>query len=160
MKVHSSLQSSYTSIFQSQPSSDSDDDTPFSLPDDTSDQQQQQSNAPSVASSGVPSSLSSFWINQADDPASTDQPGTDGPSSQSIADEFGDLANMTPAQKIRAQYLEEHNMTEDQFNALPSDQQKAINDAIAQEIKQKLGDDSKNDSTDTSDSAASALALV
>ncbi|TCR93261.1 hypothetical protein [Rhizobium sp. BK376] len=158
MKVHSSLQSSYTSIFQSQPSSGSDDDTPFSLPDDTSDQQQQQSNAPSVASSGVPSSLSSFWINQADDP--TAETANGGQSSQSIADEFGDLANMTPAQKIRAQYLEEHNMTEDQFNALPSDQQKAINDAIAQEIKQKLGDDSKNDSTDTSDSAASALALV
>jgi DNA-binding helix-hairpin-helix protein with protein kinase domain len=160
MKVHSSLQSSYTSAFQSQSSSDSDDDTPFALPDDTSDQQQQQSSTPSVASSGVPSSLSSFWINQADDPTAATANG--GQSSQSIEDQFKDLADMTPAEQIRAAYLKEQNLTEEQFSQLPSDQQKAINDAIAQQIKQKLGDDSKTDasSTDASDSAASALALV
>jgi hypothetical protein len=162
MKVHSSLQSSYTSIFQSQPSTDSDDTAQFLLPDDDGDSSsQQKTTAPSISSSGVPASISSFWINQSDNPDAATDDGTgssDDMSSQQILDEFKDLANMTPAEKIRAQYLQEHNLTEDQFNQLPSDQQKAINDAIAQEIKQKLGDDS-NAASDETDSAAAALTL-
>jgi hypothetical protein len=50
---------------------------------------------------------------------------------------------MTPAEKIRAEYLSAHNMTEDQFSQLSSDDQKAINDEIASQIKQKLGADGK-----------------
>lgn len=165
MKVHSSLQSSYTSLFQATPNSGSDDDTPFSLPGDTTDDQQQQqqgsTGSASIASAGFSASLSSFWINQANDPTSTSAPGTDGQSSQSIEDEFSDLASMSPAEKIRAQYLQQQGLTEDQFNQLPSDQQKAINDAIAAQIKQQLGDDSKNQqgADDTSDGAAAAVSL-
>lgn len=167
MKVHSSLQSSYTSAFQTQSNSSSDDDTPFTLPDDTSDQQQQQSatagSAATLASAGFSASLSSFWINAANDPTSTTGNGSaGGQSSQSIEDEFSDLASMSPAEKIRAQYLQQQGLTEDQFNQLPSDQQKAINDAIAAQIKQQLGDDSKNDQDagdDSSGSAASAVSL-
>ncbi len=95
------------------------------LPDD-SDQQQAQ--APSITSSGVPSSISSaFWLSQTGqtapstssdvgaDQSDSAAPSIDGSdsssdsSSQDILDEFAKLANMTPAEKIRAQYLEQHN---------------------------------------------------
>lgn len=167
MKVQSSLQSLYTSSYQSSSNSNSDDDTQFTLPDDMDDASSNDSSSTSVSSSGVPASISSFWINQANDPSYTgsdDGSSSDGSSgsessAQSIEDEFANLANMTPAEKIREEYLEEQHLTEDQFNQLPSDQQQAINDAIAQQIKQKLGDDSSNSDSDASDSAASALTV-
>jgi hypothetical protein len=166
MKVQNSLQSYYTNSFQGQSNSSADDDanSPFALPEDDGKQKTSSNALPSVASSGVPASLSSFWINQANDPTSTTGNGSSGGlSSQAIEDEFKNMADMTPAEKIRAQYLEDHNLTEDQFNQLPSDQQKAITDAIAQQIKQQLGDDSKNKqaaASGESDSAAAALSIV
>jgi hypothetical protein len=63
---------------------------------------------------------------------------------------------MSPADKIRAQYLEQQNLTEEQFAQLPSDQQKAINDQIADQIKQQFGGET-GASDDDSDSAAVSL---
>jgi hypothetical protein len=79
--------------------------------------------------------------------------------SQDILDEFTKWANMSPAEKIRAQYLEENNLTEDSLKALPSAEQKAINDQIAAEIKQKLGTD-ENDADKETDSASAALSIA
>jgi hypothetical protein len=175
MKVHHSTQSFFSSPIQSQQDTDSDDSTPFMLPDDSDSQERQ---APSVTSSGVPSSISSaFWLSQTGQTAPStsdvdaDQSDSAAPSingsdsssdssSQDILDEFAKLANMTPAEKIRAQYLEQHNLTEDSFSKLPADQQKAINDEIANQIKQQLGNDNQTDDSDETDSAAAALSIT
>ena len=176
MKVHSSTQNYFSTPIRSQQSSDGDDSTPFSLPGDSSDQQDD-SQAPSISSSGVPSSISSgLWLSQFGDSSSStsgsadDQSGASASSSttsssaqsdQDILDEFAKWANMTPAQKIRAQYLEAHGLTEDSFKSLSADQQKAINDQIADEIKQKLGaGNADGDNDQETDSAASALSMV
>ncbi|WP_112607554.1 hypothetical protein ACK83U_03425 [Rhizobium sp. WW22] len=178
MKVHSSTKNYFSTPIRSQQSSDSDDSTPFSLPDD-GDGQQEDSQGPSISSSGVPSSISSgFWLSQfgstssstsadggeQDSVAAADgssSASSSGQSDQDILDEFAKWANMTPAQKIRAQYLEAHGLTEDSFKSLPADEQKAINDQIADEIKQKLGAGNTDDDSDQeTDSAAAALALV
>jgi hypothetical protein len=177
MKVHSSTQNYFSTPIRSQQSSDSDDGTPFSLPDDGD--QQDDAQGPSISSSGVPSSISSgLWLSQfgstssstSDDGGEQDSvaaadgsssASSSGQSDQDILDEFAKWANMTPAQKIRAQYLEAHGLTEDSFKSLSSDDQKAINDQIADEIKQKLGaGNADGDSDQETDSATAALALV
>ncbi|WFU09865.1 hypothetical protein QA646_03080 [Rhizobium sp. CB3090] len=175
MKVHHSTQSLFSSPTKSQQNTDSDDSTPFMLPDDSD---QQQTRAPSVTFSGLPSSLSSgFWLNQTGEtaPSTSDvdadqsygtAPSINGSdsssdsSSQDIVDEFTKLAHMTPAEKIRAQYLEQHNLTEESFRKLPVDQQKAINDEIAKLVKQQLGIDSQAGDSDETDSAAAALTIA
>ncbi|WP_245300526.1 MULTISPECIES: hypothetical protein [Rhizobium] len=176
MKVHSSTQNYFSAPIRNQQSGDSDDSAPFSLPGDGGGDQDDMQ-GPSIASSGVPSSISSgLWLSQFGDSSSStsgsadDQSGagassssasSSGQSDQDILDEFAKWANMTPAQKIRAQYLEAHGLTEDSFKSLPADQQKAINDQIADEIKQKLGaGNADGDGDQETDSAASALSLV
>ncbi|TIX89794.1 hypothetical protein [Rhizobium sp. P44RR-XXIV] len=177
MKVHHSTQNYFsTPIRGSQQDADGDDSTPFTLPGGDGDQQEE-SQGPSISSSGVPSSISSgFWLSQigatsssASD-GSTDEDDSSAASSsssaasakqsnQDILDEFAKWANMTPAEKIRAQYLDAHGLTEDSFKSLSADDQKAINDQIADEIKQKLGVNNSDDDKET-DSASSALSLV
>ncbi|MBB3288044.1 MULTISPECIES: hypothetical protein [unclassified Rhizobium] len=179
MKVHHSTQNYFSTPIRSQQSSESDDSSTFSLLSDGGDQQKG-SQGPSISSSGVPSSISSgFWLNQlsqasssttdaADDRSAASVSGSSSASSsrqsdQDILDEFAKWANMTPAQKIRAQYLEAHGLTEDSFKALSADEQKAINDQIASEIKQKLGvgnADGERDGDKETDSAASALSIA
>ncbi len=175
MKVHHSTQNYFSTPIRSQQSSDSDDSTPFTLPDDGGGEQGDQQ-GPSISSSGIPSSISSgLWLSQFGDSSSStsesteDQSGASASgsssasaskqSNQDILDEFAKWANMTPAEKIRAQYLEAHGLTEDSFKALSADDQKAINDQIADEIKQKLGAGNGDGDKET-DSAASALSLV
>ncbi|NTJ63651.1 hypothetical protein G6M50_37510 [Agrobacterium rhizogenes] len=178
MKVHSGTQNYFSTPIRSSQSSDGDDSTPFSLPGDSSGQQDD-SQGPSISSSGVPSSISSgLWLSQfgsassstsdesSDQNSATASGGSSSASSseqsdQDILDEFAKWANMTPAQKIRAQYLQAHGLTEDSFKSLSADDQKAINDQIADEIKQKLGaGNADGDSDQETDSAAAALALV
>lgn len=173
MKVHHSTQNYFSTPIRSQQSSDSDDSSAFSLLSDGGSQQKD-SQGPSISSSGVPSSISSgFWLNQlsqasdsTDDQSDANTSASSSASSgrqsdQDILDEFAKWANMTPAQKIRAQYLEAHGLTEDSFKALSADDQKAINDQIAAEIKQKLGaGNADGDGDKETDSAASALSMV
>lgn len=64
-----------------------------------------------------------------------------GGSSDDILSQFLALAQMTPAERIRADYLKEHHMTEDGFGQLPKDQQDAMNKEIADQIKKQLGID-------------------
>jgi hypothetical protein len=169
MKVHHALQSYYSSPLSKSDTGSNDDSTPFSLPDDEAEQK---AAAPSVTSSGIPSSISSaFWLNQSggassssassaaeatDDATASDDAAAADTSSEDLLAEFAKLASMTPAEKIRAQYLSAHHMTEDQFSQLSAADQKAINDEIAAEIKQKLGVDgtAKGDDAEASDSGA------
>lgn len=170
MKVHGSRSSIYSSLFQNQSGTDSDDSTPFTLPDEDSDQQTTTyptATSTTTTSSTVSSISSAFWLNQAStstdtassnstDPAAEDA-GTSSTEDTSAADllaEFAKLANMTPAEKIRDQYLKEHNLTEEQFAQLSPDEQKAINDQIADEIKQQLAAGQKNGSSEENETAA------
>jgi hypothetical protein len=150
MKVHRALQSYYNTPLSKTDTGSNDDSTPFTLPDDEASQK---ATPPTVASTGIPSSISSgFWLNQSGGNAATtttdattasSDTSAAGNSSEDLLAEFAKLASMTPAEKIRAEYLSAHSMTEDQFSQLSSDDQKAINDEIASQIKQKLGADGK-----------------
>jgi len=172
MKVHGSTSSIYSNLFQSQSSTDSDDSTPFTLPGDDGDEQTTASSTTtgSTSASSIANSISSaFWTNQttSTDTSSTASTSTavestdttDDTSSADLLSEFAKLANMTPAEKIRDQYLKAHNLTEEQFSQLSPDEQKAINDQIADEIKQQLGADKKG-GADGENDTASALSIA
>ena len=172
MKVHGSTSSIYSSLFQSKSSTDSDDSTPFTLPGDDSEDQATASSTTtgSTGTGSVANSISSaFWSNQttSTDTSSADSTSsavastdtTDDTSAADLLSEFAKLANMTPAEKIRDQYLKAHNLTEEQFAQLSPDEQKAINDQIADEIKQQLGAGKKDGSNGESETA-SALSIA
>lgn len=165
MKIENSLQGLFGST-QQRKSGANGDAASFLLPDDDSDDSS--AATPSVSSAGVASSISSgFWLNQSgassDPSGETDSSDTDSASdslsSDALLAEFSKWANMSPAEKIRAQYLDEHQLTEDQLKQLPSDQQKAINDAITQEIKQKLGTDKQSDDEKAVDGSDASVTL-
>lgn len=171
MKVHSSQSSYYSAPLLSQSYTDSDDETPFELPDDDSSQKSKASSVAATSTASVANSISSgFWLNQSGGSSSdattsvdtgdtdTDDSTTADTSSDDILSEFAKWANMSPADKIRAQYLEQQNLTEEQFQQLPSDQQKAINDQIADQIKQQLGGKT-GEGDDDSDGGSSAVSL-
>lgn len=58
-------------------------------------------------------------------------------SRQSILDEFAKWANMTPAERIRAQYLEAHGMSEADVSHLPPEVRQAIEDEIKKQIEEQ-----------------------
>ncbi|MGE4350943.1 MAG: hypothetical protein AB7E52_01995 [Bdellovibrionales bacterium] len=53
--------------------------------------------------------------------------------------EFLDYAKMNPAERIRAAYLKEHNLTEEELAALPEEKRDLIEEEIKQTIKKQLG---------------------
>ncbi|WP_245312348.1 hypothetical protein [Rhizobium sp. R693] len=65
--------------------------------------------------------------------------------------EFTDLANQTPAERMRSQILERLGLTEDDLKAMPPKEREAIEKQIADELKRQLtGDDGKDEpSADT-----------
>lgn len=162
MNILNSTQSLFTTTRQHRPGT-SDGAASFLLPDSDDGSQ-----APSIGSTDLASSIASgFWLNKENDPSGasdgTKSASGDGTSSalsgEALLAEFARLANMTPAEKIRARYLEAHHMTEEQFSQLPADQQKAISDEIAKEIKETLGVGNSKEDKKTSDGAQAALAL-
>ena len=60
-----------------------------------------------------------------------------------LASEFAKWMDMSPAEMIRAQYLADHDMTEEQLAALPPEERQKIEDDIEKTIKEKLGFDTK-----------------
>jgi hypothetical protein len=72
-----------------------------------------------------------------------------------LLEDFAKWSKMTPAERIRAQYLEAHGMTESSLSQLPEDVRKAIEDDIKAQIKQQLQDKSK----ETTDSAMPTASL-
>lgn len=57
--------------------------------------------------------------------------------------EFLKFAKMSPAERIRAAYLKEHGLTEDDLTKLPKEEREKIEEAIKQLIKKKLGLDER-----------------
>ncbi|MDR6632596.1 hypothetical protein J2X72_001380 [Phyllobacterium sp. 1468] len=59
-------------------------------------------------------------------------------SNAALHEEFSKWARMSPTERLRAQYLERHGMTEQSLCALPEDVRKEIEDAIKDDIKMQL----------------------
>ncbi|MGR6468238.1 hypothetical protein [Rhizobium sp. PAMB 3182] len=88
-----------------------------------------------------------------------------------LAEEFGDMANRTAAEQIRAQYLEERGMTEESLAAAPPEVREQIEKEIAEEIKKRLrisedaapgtlGADNQNEDPAAELTASNALDLL
>lgn len=60
-------------------------------------------------------------------------------ANDSLADSFSEWMKMSPAEHIRAQYLEENDLTEDDLAAMSPEQLKAIEDEISKRIQEQLG---------------------
>jgi TPP-dependent pyruvate/acetoin dehydrogenase alpha subunit len=60
-------------------------------------------------------------------------------ANESLADSFGEWMKMSPAERIRAQYLSEQGLSEDDLAAMEPEERKAIEDDIATRVKQQLG---------------------
>ncbi|MCO6178218.1 hypothetical protein [Ciceribacter sp. RN22] len=56
-----------------------------------------------------------------------------------VISQFLEYSEMTLVERIRATYLSDHNLTEEQLAALPDDQRKAIEDEIEEAVKRQLG---------------------
>ena len=66
---------------------------------------------------------------------------------------------MTPAEMMRAQYLEAHHMSEESLKQLPPDERAAIEKEIADYIKKMLtGNDDKGTTGDVPKSASDSAA--
>jgi len=75
-------------------------------------------------------------------------------SESSAVAEFLRWANMTPAERIRAQYLEQEGLTEDSLKTLPEEMRERIEMEIQQRIRDALG--GTDDATATSRQANQA----
>jgi TPP-dependent pyruvate/acetoin dehydrogenase alpha subunit len=73
-------------------------------------------------------------------------------ANESLADSFGEWMKMSPAERIRAQYLSEQGLSEDDLAAMEPEERKAIEDDIATHVKQQLGM-----TTDKADETEAAL---
>ncbi|EJL55848.1 hypothetical protein PMI09_02014 [Rhizobium sp. CF122] len=104
--------------------------------------------------SSTPTSISStMWALQSSGTTSMD--GTEDPAKarhEAVASEFTDLANMTPAERIRAQILERLGLTEDDLKAMPPEEREAIEKQISDELKRQLtGDDDSKEKSSVDD---------
>ncbi len=87
------------------------------------------SGAPSITGgTSNSSSLSSALWNLMADGASSD-----------VLDEFSKWAGMTPAERMRAQYLEARGLTESDLQAMAPDKRAALEAEIRDAVKQELG---------------------
>ncbi|MDP9808835.1 hypothetical protein J2W42_001677 [Rhizobium tibeticum] len=98
--------------------------------------------------SSTPTSISSMmWALQSSGTVTMD--GTEDPAKarhDAVVSEFTDLANKTPAERIRDQILQRLGLTEDDLKAMPPEEREAIEKQIADELKRQLtGDDDSKD---------------
>lgn len=60
-------------------------------------------------------------------------------ANDNLADSFGEWMKMSPAEHIRAQYLEEHDLTESDLASMDPEKLKAIEDDISKRVQEQLG---------------------
>lgn len=56
-----------------------------------------------------------------------------------LAEEFMELARMSPVERLRKEMLEKLNLTEESLKALPADEREAIEEDIRRAIEEQLG---------------------
>ncbi|MGO6996995.1 hypothetical protein [Rhizobium leguminosarum] len=116
--------------------------------------------APGLEPSSTPPSIANtMWALQ-----SSEGPYINPPSDEEVAasaaydslvDEFSKWGNMTPAEYIRARYLEQHDLTEADLAAMPADQRAAIEKEIAEQIKREMAG-IEDDGSETADDITAA----
>ncbi|MBY3216250.1 hypothetical protein HFO21_18125 [Rhizobium laguerreae] len=116
--------------------------------------------APGLEPSSTPPSIANtMWALQ-----SAEGPYINPPSEEEVAaravhnslvDEFSKWGNMTPAEYIRARYLEQHDLSEADLAAMPADQRAAIEKEIADQIKREMAG-IEDDGTETADDVPAA----
>ncbi|MBO6797313.1 hypothetical protein [Maricaulis sp.] len=78
-------------------------------------------------------------------------------SKKSAVEEFLRWAEMSPAERIRAQFLESRGLSEDSLKAMPENEREAIEAEIEQRIRDLLGGEEKQPArTSTADTALQA----
>lgn len=77
-------------------------------------------------------------------------------SGSSAIDEFLEWSQMTLPEKIRAQYLEEHNLTEESLQAMPLDERQKIEEEIRKAIFEQLRIEERNAEKAASNSEAAS----
>lgn len=60
------------------------------------------------------------------------------PKTDSVAEAFLNEAKKSPIERMREAILKQHNLTEEQFEALPGDQREAIQREVEEALKQKM----------------------
>ena len=62
---------------------------------------------------------------------------------ESASDEFLKWAKMNPIERLRAQYLKDHNLTEEKLASMSNEERQKIEDDIKKHIEKVLNDKSK-----------------
>lgn len=116
--------------------------------------------APRLEPSSTPPSIANtMWALQSIEGPYINPPSDDEVAARAahdaLVDEFSKWGNMTPAEYIRARYLEQHDLTEADLAAMPADQRAAIEKEIADQIKREMAG-IEDDRTETADDITAA----
>ncbi|MCV9963402.1 hypothetical protein OIU34_15975 [Pararhizobium sp. BT-229] len=135
MKIGDSI----SNYYRPQTSSSGGADSGLSLNIDGGGGQRTQAPTVSISGSASSSSLSSaLWLSLADKLESDTGSISEAPTGNSVADEFMEWANMSLAEKIRAQLLADKDLTEEDLAAMDADARAAIEAEIKEAIKRQL----------------------
>lgn len=74
--------------------------------------------------------------------------------------EFKDYMNKSPAERLRDQLLKEQGLSEESFKQLPPEQQQAINNKIAERIKEQFNAQNEKNSPNPVDKQAASAFLT
>jgi hypothetical protein len=104
----------------------------------------------------APKLADALWALESGDSASATTGAAGDDTVEDVAAEFSALAHMTLADRIRAQYLEDNDLTEDSLKSMSADDRSAIEDEIRKAVEKALGVDQTKDKataamTDTSE---------
>ncbi|UWM76690.1 hypothetical protein N1937_05470 [Rhizobium sp. WSM4643] len=116
--------------------------------------------APGLETSSTPPSIANtMWALQSSEGPYINPPSDDEAAASAahdaLVDEFSKWGNMTPAEYIRARYLEQHDLTEADLAAMPADQRAAIEKEIADQIKREMAG-IEDDGTETAEDVPAA----
>ncbi|MCZ4089941.1 hypothetical protein [Sinorhizobium psoraleae] len=128
--------------------------------EETGGDQAQRRSPPTIAPASPSASLSSaLWLSLAtDETAASSITEGKSPFGSSVADEFLEWSKKSLAEKIRAQYLEAHGLTEESLEAMPSEERAAIEEEIRKAVAESLGieEQASDTASDIAENAAEA----
>ncbi|WP_331373696.1 hypothetical protein [Sinorhizobium chiapasense] len=128
--------------------------------EETGGEQTQRRSPPTIAPASPSASLSgALWLSLAQgETAASSITGDLSSSGSTVADEFLEWSKMSFAEKIRAQYLEAHGLTEESLEAMPAEDREAIEEEIRKAVAESLGIEQQASETasDIAENAADA----
>lgn len=115
----------------------------------TSESASQRTQAPTISIGGTSASTalsSALWLSIAGK-SSEEASALSGSKNKGVADEFMEWSKMSPAEKIRAQILEEKGLSDEGVAAMDPDERAALEAEIKDAIKKQLGIDDETSGT-------------